>query len=183
MTSGVLFDVDGTLVDTTYLHTVTWWEAFRDGGHDVPMAAIHRSVGMGSDKLLEHLLGPERDRSADEALRDGHSARYRAYWKRLRPLPGAADLLRACKGLGLQVALASSADPAELGALREALDADDVIDAATSAGDAAREQARAGHHRGGPARASACCRPRWCSSATRSGTSPRAPSSTSRASA
>ena len=136
MTSGVLFDVDGTLVDTTYLHTVTWWEAFREGGHDVPMAAIHRSVGMGSDKLLEHLLSPERDRSGDDALRDGHSSRYRAYWNRLRPLPGAADLLRACKGLGLKVALASSADPDELGVLREALGADDVIDAATSAGDA-----------------------------------------------
>jgi phosphoglycolate phosphatase-like HAD superfamily hydrolase len=117
MTSAVLFDVDGTLVDTTYLHTVTWWEAIRDGGHDVPMAAIHRSVGMGSDKLLEHLLSPERDRSADDALRDGHASRYRAYWKRLRPLPGAADLLRACKGLGLKVALASSADPAELDVL------------------------------------------------------------------
>jgi HAD superfamily hydrolase (TIGR01509 family) len=136
MTSGVLFDVDGTLVDTTYLHTVTWWEAFRDEGHDVPMAGIHRSIGMGSDKLLEHLLGTERDRSADDALRAGHTSRYRAYRDRLRPLPGAADLLRACKGRGLKVALASSADPDELGALRKALGADDVVDAATSAGDA-----------------------------------------------
>jgi HAD superfamily hydrolase (TIGR01509 family) len=136
MTSGVLFDVDGTLVDTTYLHTVAWWEAFRDGGHDVPMAAIHRSIGMGSDKLLEHLLGAERDRSADDGLRAGHSARYKEWWERLRPLPGAADLLRACAARGLKIGLASSADPSELGALRAALDADDVIDAATSSGDA-----------------------------------------------
>ena len=43
--AGVLFDVDGTLVDTTYLHTVAWWEALRGCGHDVPMASIHRSSG------------------------------------------------------------------------------------------------------------------------------------------
>ncbi|MEE3920732.1 HAD family hydrolase [Micromonospora sp. BRA006-A] len=54
---GVLFDVDGTLVDTTYLHTVSWWEALRQADHRVPMARIHRSIGMGSDKLLDHLLG------------------------------------------------------------------------------------------------------------------------------
>src|SRR5262249_26437651 len=43
-----LFDVDGTLVDTNYLHTVAWWEAFARAGHDVPMASIHRAIGMGS---------------------------------------------------------------------------------------------------------------------------------------
>ena len=57
------------------------------------------------------------------------------YWSRLRPLPGAADLLRACRRHGLQVVLASSADPGELDILRAALDADDAIDEATSAGD------------------------------------------------
>lgn len=136
MTSGVLFDVDGTLVDTTYLHTVVWWEAFREAGHDVPMAAIHRSIGMGSDKLLEHLLGAERDKAGDEGLNEGHADRYKAYWDRLRPLPGAVDLLRACAARGLRIGLASSADPQEVAALRRALGADDVIDAATSAGDA-----------------------------------------------
>src|SRR4029453_5046453 len=65
---GVLFDVDGTLVDTTYLHTEAWWEALRQHEHHVPMAEIHRSIGMGSDKILDHLLGDDRDRSADEEL-------------------------------------------------------------------------------------------------------------------
>ena len=51
-----LFDVDGTLVDTTYLHTVAWWEALRQAGHRVAMARIHRAVGMSADRLLEHLL-------------------------------------------------------------------------------------------------------------------------------
>lgn len=135
--SGVLFDVDGTLVDTTYLHTVTWWEALRQNEYDVPTARIHRAIGMGSDKLLEHLLGAERDRAADKKIIAAHGSLYAAYFKRLRPLPGAVDLLRACAGRGLRVVLASSASEPELAALRAALDADDVITNATSAADAA----------------------------------------------
>jgi beta-phosphoglucomutase-like phosphatase (HAD superfamily) len=41
--------VDGTLVDSNYLHAVCWWEAFIQAGHDMPMARIHRAIGMGSD--------------------------------------------------------------------------------------------------------------------------------------
>ena len=55
----VLFDVDGTLVDSNYLHAVTWWEAFAQAGHDVPMARIHRAIGMGSEELLDALLPAE----------------------------------------------------------------------------------------------------------------------------
>jgi HAD superfamily hydrolase (TIGR01509 family) len=132
---GVLFDVDGTLVDTNYLHAVSWWEAFRQSGHAVPMARIHRAIGMGSDKLLDHLLGADRDRAADETLRAAHLTLYTTYWERLRPLPGAADLLRACAARGLRVVLASSASKKELATLRRTLDADDVIYGATSKDD------------------------------------------------
>ncbi|MFI6266416.1 HAD family hydrolase [Micromonospora sp. NPDC051006] len=134
--AGVLFDVDGTLVDTTYLHTVSWWEALRQTERPVPMADVHRAIGMGSDKLLDHLLGPERDRDADPKLRDAHDTLYAEYWARLTPLPGAADLLRACAERGLRVVLATSAAEHEVSALRRALDADDVIDAVTSSADA-----------------------------------------------
>ncbi|NJC82659.1 HAD family hydrolase [Planosporangium mesophilum] len=133
---GVLFDVDGTLVDTNYLHAVSWWEALRQGGHTVPTARIHRAIGMGSDKLLDHLLDADRDREADDELRAAHLTLYTTYWERLRPLPGAAELLRTCAGRGLRVVLASSASKKELGVLRRALDADDVISAATSKSDA-----------------------------------------------
>ncbi|SNT65623.1 haloacid dehalogenase superfamily, subfamily IA, variant 3 with third motif having DD or ED/haloacid dehalogenase superfamily, subfamily IA, variant 1 with third motif having Dx(3-4)D or Dx(3-4)E [Asanoa hainanensis] len=135
---GVLFDVDGTLVDSTYLHAVTWWEGFRAGGHDVPIAQIHRAVGMGADRLLDHLLGVERDRSQDELVRAVHAERYAPYLSQLRPLPGAAKLLRACHERGQRVALASSATPEELTAMRRALSVDDVLDGATSSGDAQR---------------------------------------------
>ena len=68
-------------------------------------------------------------------MRAAYSTLYATYWSRLRPLPGAADLLRACKQRGLAVVLASSADEPEFNALRAALDAEDAIDAATFAGD------------------------------------------------
>lgn len=136
MRSGVLFDVDGTLVDTTYLHAVAWWEALRQHGHDVPMAAVHRAIGMGSDKLLDHLLGEDRDHDRDEAASTAHDVLYGAWWERLRPLPGAADLLRAVAGHGVAVVLASSAKEPELEQLRRVVGADDVIAAATSSSDA-----------------------------------------------
>lgn len=132
---GVLFDVDGTLIDTTYLHTVCWAEALRQGGHDVPMARVHRAIGMGSDEILDHLLGQARDRSTDQQLRAAHLGLYAQHWERLRPLPGARDLVRACAEGGRRVVLASSASADELAALRSALDADDAIDEATSSSD------------------------------------------------
>lgn len=131
-----MFDVDGTLVDTTYLHTVAWWSALRQYEHDVPMARIHRAIGMGSDRILDHLLGEDRDADQDEELAAAHAALYGVDWERLRPLPGAVDLLRACARRDLDVVLASSASKRELAVLRRILDADDVIAAATSAHDA-----------------------------------------------
>jgi HAD superfamily hydrolase (TIGR01509 family) len=131
----VLFDVDGTLVDTNYLHAVTWWQAFAQGGYYVPMADIHRAIGMGSDQMLDRLLPGDRDKDADSDLAKSHDALYAAYWTRLRRLPGAAALLRACKARGLAVVLASSAGEAESGVLRAAIDAEDAIDDATFSGD------------------------------------------------
>ena len=132
----VLFDVDGTLVDTTYLHAVCWWQALLDHGHTVPMADIHHAIGMGSGELLSHLIGEDRDRSDDEALSAAHLTLYRRHWGELRPLPGAADLLRRCAERGLRVVLSSSASAEELSVLRAALDADDAIAEATTADDA-----------------------------------------------
>jgi HAD superfamily hydrolase (TIGR01549 family) len=133
---GVLFDVDGTLVDTTYLHTVCWAEALRGADHVRAMSDIHHAIGMGSDELLDHLIGADRDKDQDEIVENSHLTLYREYWGRLQPLPGAADLLRAVAGRGLKVVLASSASSDELAALRSALDSDDVISVATSSSDA-----------------------------------------------
>jgi HAD superfamily hydrolase (TIGR01509 family) len=127
---GALFDIDGTLVDTSYLHTVAWWQAFRDAGHEVPMREIHRAIGMGSDKLIPHLIG--RD---DDDLSTAHAHHYAPYLERLSAFDGAADLLRACSERGLTVVLATSAEQWQLDRLRRAIGADEALDLVTSAGD------------------------------------------------
>jgi HAD superfamily hydrolase (TIGR01509 family) len=127
---GLLFDVDGTLFDTNYLHTMAWSRAFVDAGEWAPMNAIHRLVGMGSDQLVVELLGHE----SPEAV----AARPRRYQELIggaRPFPGGADLLGACHRKGLAVVIASSAAADELHALLERLGAAEAIDASTSADD------------------------------------------------
>ncbi len=133
---GVLFDVDGTLVDTTFLHAVHWAEALRQHGHDVSCADVHHAIGMSSDQLLERLLGEDRDTGQDDAITAAHDTLYRQEWGRLRLLPAAADLLRACAARGLEVVLASSASDPELAELCRTIDADDAVSATTSSSDA-----------------------------------------------
>jgi HAD superfamily hydrolase (TIGR01509 family) len=133
--AAVLFDVDGTLMDTVYLHTVAWWEALRQQGERVAMTRIHRAIGMGGDHLLDALLGAERDHAGDPALKAAHDALYGQYWSRLTPLERAADLMRECARRGLRVVLASSASGPEAEVMRQSLDADDVIHAMTTADD------------------------------------------------
>lgn len=130
-----LFDVDGTLVDTNYLHTVSWWEAFHQAGHRIAMTDIHHTIGMGSGRLLDRLLGDDRDRGGDEAVSSAHKAIYATWFDRLPVLDGAAGLLRALAGRGWRIVLVTSAQGEELAALRRAIGADDVIHAATSADD------------------------------------------------
>ncbi|MEV5104507.1 HAD family hydrolase [Streptomyces massasporeus] len=130
-----VFDVDGTLVDTNHLHVVAWWEAFRQAGHDVPMHAVHRAVGLPSTDLVAHLLGEDRDTDQDADISAGHKALYGQYFDRLPALPGAGDLLRRLHRDGWTVVLATSAGGAELGALRRAIDADEAITATASADD------------------------------------------------
>ncbi|MFI1102051.1 HAD family hydrolase [Streptomyces melanogenes] len=135
MTRAAIFDVDGTLVDTNHLHVICWWEAFRQAGHEVATHAIHRAVGLPSEDLIAHLLGEDRDKDEDADLSSTHKALYGTYFERLAPIAGAADLLRALDGRGWRVVLATSAGGSELGALRKAIDADDVIAGVASADD------------------------------------------------
>jgi phosphoglycolate phosphatase-like HAD superfamily hydrolase len=136
-TAAVLFDVDGTLVDSNYQHALAWWEALRQYGHTVPLAFVHRAVGMGTDQLLDHLLGERRDPDETGALAAAHQALAARFWPTLTALPGAGELVRTCARRGLNTVLASSASARELDVLRKVLDADDAITAATSSDDIA----------------------------------------------
>ncbi|MGW6393238.1 HAD family hydrolase [Streptomyces sp. NPDC055103] len=130
-----LFDLDGTLVDTNYLHTLAWWQALRQHGHVVPMARIHHAIGIGADRLLDAVLGSERRRDEDASLADAHGTLYAVWYDVLPPFDAAADLLHAVAARGWRVVLASSAAEEEVAAIRKRLDAEDVIAAATTGGD------------------------------------------------
>lgn len=135
MGRAAVFDVDGTLVDTNHLHVTTWWEAFRQAGHDVEMHAIHRAVGLPSGDLITHVLGETRDPDEVSALSAAHKTLYGTYFDRLPALRGAGRLLRRLDHDGWSVVLATSAGGSELSALRRAIDADDAITATASADD------------------------------------------------
>jgi HAD superfamily hydrolase (TIGR01549 family) len=130
---GVLFDVDGTLVDTTFLHAVSWAEALRQHGHHVSSTDLHHAIGMSSEQLLDRCVGEVEN---PDEITAAHLTLYKQWWGRLCALPGAADLLRECAKRGLDVVLASSASDEELSALKSAIDADDAIAEATSSSDA-----------------------------------------------
>ncbi|RFA08872.1 HAD family hydrolase [Subtercola boreus] len=132
--AAVLFDIDGTLIDSNYLHVFAWSLALNDVGHRVDDWRIHASIGMDSSKLKDELLGADAERLG-EAATDAHSARYADLTGELRPFAGARDLLAACAARGLRVVLATSAPEDELKKLREALDAEDSLHAVTSADD------------------------------------------------
>jgi HAD superfamily hydrolase (TIGR01509 family) len=126
---GVIFDVDGTLLDTNYLQIAAWWEAFRERGHDVSCANIHRAIGRSSAELIERVLG-----KPDPTVSDAHSRHFAPYLGRMRPLPGAAGLLTATAGLRLNVVVATSAKDDEVGFMLDALGAGDAIDTVVSSG-------------------------------------------------
>src|SRR5581483_969055 len=130
----VLFDVDGTLVDSNYLHVHAWTRAFHDAGHPVDAWRIHRSIGMDGSRLLDNLAG-DADDDTKERLSEMHSRYYKELCPMLRVLPGARDLLDRVASMGLQVVLATSAPDDELSILRDVLDRDNVVSEVTSAAD------------------------------------------------
>ncbi len=130
----VLFDIDGTLVDSNYVHVDAWLRALRAVDHPVDAWRVHRGQGMGSSQLLAALLGEAAEQLGAQA-QQRHSERYRQTADLLRTFDGARELVAAVAQRGAKVIIATSAAPDELERLRTLLDIEDTVAEFTAADD------------------------------------------------
>ncbi|MCG8922713.1 HAD family hydrolase [Lentzea sp. CC55] len=108
MSNTLVLDVDGTLVDTNYHHTVAWLRAFRGVDITVPAWRVHRAIGMGGDKLVAAVAGDNVERDHGDTLREAWERHFDEMIDEIQPVEGAHRLVRAAADLGLSVVLASS---------------------------------------------------------------------------
>jgi hypothetical protein len=109
-----ILDIDGTLVDSNYQHTLAWYRALRQHDQHIAIWRIHRHIGMGGDQLVASLCGDEVEEKLGEDIRAAEKALYMALIDEVEPLHGARDLIVDLKRLGRAVVLASSAKPDEI---------------------------------------------------------------------
>ena len=109
----VVLDLDGTLVDSAYVHATVWHQAFREVGLDVPTYQLHRAIGMGGDRLVSAVAGDAAEHAVGDVVRDLHDRIFEVRLTEVHPLEGAAELLEACHDAGLRMVLAGSS-PADL---------------------------------------------------------------------
>jgi HAD superfamily hydrolase (TIGR01549 family) len=131
----LLLDLDGTLVDTVYLHTRAWQRALRATGYDVPTYRVHRLVGMGGDQLVPALLGESAEREHGDELRAGWEAEYEPLLQEARALPGADLLVHHTEKAGWRVVFASSAPARHLDRYLDLLGARSLRERATTSDD------------------------------------------------
>jgi HAD superfamily hydrolase (TIGR01509 family) len=132
---GILFDIDGTLVDSNDLHVLAWEEAFAGIGAAFDRQLIHDQIGKGADMLVPTLL-PGADEAEQEKLGEAHGQAFKSkYLEQVKAFPGARGLLVHAHEAGQQVVLASSASKEELDHYLDLLDARDIVTKVTSADD------------------------------------------------
>jgi HAD superfamily hydrolase (TIGR01509 family) len=108
MLSGIVLDLDGTLVDSNYLHVEAFARALLEVSHPIPRSVLHKQIGKGGDQFLPDLVG-----DLAEQIEARHRALYQSMSRYAYPLPGARELLAHLLDIGLQVWLGTSAQPEE----------------------------------------------------------------------
>lgn len=134
---GVIFDVDGTLVDSNDAHARAWTAALNEHGHDVRFEQVRKLIGMGSDHLLPETTNIEKASDQGQAIVQRRGQIFKEqYLPTIKPLPGAHDLVQRLHDDGVQLVVASSATKEELGALLTIAQVADLLPEQTSADDA-----------------------------------------------
>jgi HAD superfamily hydrolase (TIGR01549 family) len=141
MAEAVIFDIDGTLLDSVDLHAQAWQEAFRHFGREIPFDQIRSQIGKGGDQLLPVFLGPEELKEKGKALEEFRGSLFKQkYLPKVRPFPCVRELFQKLKANGQQIALASSAKPDELQKFEQIANIEDLVGVETSSGDAERSK-------------------------------------------
>jgi HAD superfamily hydrolase (TIGR01509 family) len=139
--ASVLFDIDGTLVDSNDAHAHAWVLAFQEHGRDVSFDAVRRAIGMGGDKLLPAVAAIDASSDLGKAVA---KARARIFKERflstLQALPAARETLVRAADAGLTIGVATSAEPDEANALLEIAGVSDLVAAASDAKDVDRSK-------------------------------------------
>ena len=139
-TKAILFDIDGTLVDSNELHITAWREAFRRYGYDFDRQTIHAQIGKGGDNLVPSLV-PDAGSQVQAKIDDAHGDIFKGgLIAQVKPFPGATELLAKTKESGRAVVLASSATRDELDHHLEMLEAGDLVSETTSKDDVDRSK-------------------------------------------
>jgi HAD superfamily hydrolase (TIGR01509 family) len=133
LVKAVFLDIDGTLMDTNYLHIEAWAQAFEEVGARPPRSRIHHQVGKGSDRLIPELV---EDGHKAARVSELHSEYYAQLQERGHPLPGAKELVTSLVDRGYEVWFATSAKPEELEHHMKELGAKDNIAGVVSSDEA-----------------------------------------------
>ena len=107
----MLFDLDGTLIDSVYQHVLAWREALEAEGIDIPVWSIHRKIGMSGGLFVRALLretGTSLGQDAVERLQTAHGLAFQRYAAGVRPLPGSLALLQRLTEQQVPWAIATS---------------------------------------------------------------------------
>lgn len=138
MPHGVIFDVDGTLVDSNDAHTSAWIDALREFGFtDIPFEKVRRMIGMGGDKILPDLTSLREDDERGKKLLDRRKEIFlKSYLPELRPFHCSRELVQRIKADGMIAVVASSANKQELAPMLQIAKVDDLMDGVTSSSDA-----------------------------------------------
>jgi HAD superfamily hydrolase (TIGR01549 family) len=133
----VIFDIDGTLIDSNDAHAESFVAAFKKFGKTVPFVEMKWLIGMGADKILEKYLTEKEIKDFGEDLTDYRKKIFlQDYLPELKPFPKMRKLLEMIRADGKRIALASSASDEELEKYHELLKIDDLLDKETSSDDA-----------------------------------------------
>jgi HAD superfamily hydrolase (TIGR01549 family) len=141
MIKAVIFDIDGTLVDSVDLHAECWREALAQFGVDVPFARIRAEIGKGGDQLLPVFLSPAQLADMGEAVDRYRGALFkREYLPNVRAFPKVRELFDRLRQDGIRIALASSSKADELAHYKRLARIDGLVEVEISADDAERSK-------------------------------------------